>query len=102
MAECQKSSKLMFHFVLLGVSAACRESFRVLTFRTSFMTQPPADIPTAKARNATHGLFSEKSHPITCCDAQYLLRYILICHSYICSIATQPAVKYDLSGRLFL
>ena len=28
-------------FDLLCVSAACRESFRVLTFRTSFMTQPP-------------------------------------------------------------
>ena len=27
--------------LLLGVSAACRESVRVLTFRTSFMTQPP-------------------------------------------------------------
>ena len=29
------------HSTVLGVSAACRESFRVLTFRTSFMTQPP-------------------------------------------------------------
>ena len=55
---------------LLGVAAACRESFRVLTFGTSFMTQPTADIFTAKARHATHGLFSKKSHPITCCDAQ--------------------------------
>ena len=26
---------------LLGVSAACGESFRVLTFRPSFMAQPP-------------------------------------------------------------
>ena len=37
---------------LLGVSAACRESFRVFTFRTSFITQPagPATYSQGKGR----------------------------------------------------
>ena len=30
----------------------------------------PADIRTAKARLATHGTFSEKSHPLSCWDTQ--------------------------------
>ena len=30
----------LHHFVQLGCAAACRESFRVLTFITCFMTQP--------------------------------------------------------------
>ena len=57
---------------VLGGASACRESFCVFTFGTYFIGR--ADIPTAKARLATHGheVFSEKSHPISCWDAQYV------------------------------
>ena len=60
---------------VLGVSAACRESFGVFTFGTCFTTQPagrpcyllPRQVTT---RLAIPGQFSKKYLPISCRDAQ--------------------------------
>ena len=37
-----------------------------LLLELASLPSQPADIPTAKAKLATPGIFSEKSHPITC------------------------------------
>ena len=57
---------------ILRCAAACRESFRVYTFRTCFMTSQPADVPAAKAMLGTHGIFSKKSLPTSRCATQYI------------------------------
>ena len=69
--RCVGISKGGIHY-LLGGPAGYRESFRVFTFRTCFMTQPVgrATYCQSKAKLATPGIFSEKSLPISCRTAQ--------------------------------
>ena len=50
--------------MLLGVPAACRENFRVFTFRICFMKQPAGRYTYCQSKAiATHGVFSEKISP---------------------------------------
>ena len=43
------------------------------TFRTCFMTSQPADVPAAKAKLGTHGIFSKKSLPKSRSATQYVV-----------------------------
>ena len=52
---------------ILGASAACRESFRVFTFRTFFITQPAGPATYSQGKKGRYSwIICQKSLPITC------------------------------------